>query len=209
MNTATRGAVLMAAAVALGTIILAQGFDDPSVSDDAVQSPTPAPTEVPTGGDDSGSTDVGDTDDGSGDTDADATDGTSDAGDGTTGADGGTDSDGTDSAGGTDTHPASEVRLLVANATGVSGLAGIYTQSLTTDYGFVSLNPKNSTNAGQLALSTVYYAEGYKPDADFLAEAIGVGRVLPMPSPPPVADDAAFQDAHVLLELGDDLASGP
>ena len=67
----------MAAAVALGTIILAQGFDDPSVSDDAVQSPTPAPTEVPTGGDDSGSTDVGDSDDGSVDTDADATDGTS------------------------------------------------------------------------------------------------------------------------------------
>jgi hypothetical protein len=195
----------MAAAVALGAIILAQGFDDPPVSDGAVQSPTPAPTEVPTGGDDSGSAD---TDDGSGDADSDATD-SADAGDGTSGADGGTDSAGTDSAGGTDTHPAAEVRLLVANGTGVSGLAGSYAQSLTTDYGFVGLDPKNSTNAGQLALSTVYYAEGYKPDADFVAEAIGAGRVLPMPSPPPVADDAAFQNAHVLVELGDDLASGP
>jgi len=198
----------MAAAVALGAIILAQGFDDPSVSDGAVKSPTAAPTEAPADGDDSGSADVGDTDDGSGATDSDAADSTG-ADDGTGGADEGTDSADTDSAGGTDTHPASEVRLLVANGTGVSGLAGIYTQSLTTDYGFVGLNPKNSTNAGQVALSTVYYAEGYKPDADALAAAIGVGRVLPMPSPAPVADDVAFQDAHLLVELGDDLASGP
>jgi hypothetical protein len=201
MNSAGRGVVLAIAAVVLGAVILGQGFDDPTAGGVETDQPTATPT-PDSGGDDS-STDDGTTD---GTTDG-ATDGSTDGtSDGTT--DGTTDgsTDGTtDDAGGAVLHPASQIRLVVANGTDYQGLAKLVSDQLVAANGYVGLDPKNSTNGQTVALTTVYYADGYQLDASRIAEALGKERILPMPSPAPVDD---LQDANILVELGADSIPG-
>ncbi len=198
MNTAGRGVVLAIAAVILGAVILGKGFDDPNaLGTTSGAQATPTATPSADGTDDGGATDG--TDDGT--TDQGATDS---ADDGTT--DGGT--DGT-AATPTETaiptggvlHAAAEVRIMVANGTGVQGLAKTVSDSLVSADGYVGLNPANSTNGDTVALTTVYYAPGYQLDASRIAQTLGKDRIMPLPTPPPVED---LQDANIVIELGAD-----
>lgn len=190
MNTAGRGVILAIAAVVLGAIILGQGFDDPTTvvsADGTTATPTPAPSSD--GSDDGGATD---------DTDGTADGGTTDGTDGTT-DDGSTDGSTTDQGSTAVLHPASQVRLMVANGTDYRGLAKLISDKLVSSEGFVGLTPQNSANGDAVALTTVYYIEGYQLDAARIAAAIETDRVLPMPDPPPVD---GLQEANILIELG-------
>jgi hypothetical protein len=202
MNTAGRGVVLAIAAVILGAVILGKGFDDPNaLGTTSGTQPTPTATPSGDGGDDGGATDGTD----AGSTDAGADAGATDAGDDGT-ADGGTDGAGATPSetaiptGGV-LHSAAEVRIIVANGTGVQGLAKTVSDSLVSADGYVGLNPANSTNGDTVALTTVYYAPGYQLDASRIAQTLGKTRIMPLPTPPPVED---LQDANIVIELGAD-----
>lgn len=102
--------------------------------------------------------------------------------------------------------PPNEVRVLVANGSGVSGAAGTMNEQLKSR-GYVGLDPKNAS--GNVPSTVVYFAEGFQREAAAVATAIGAdpaAAVQPMPNPPPLEDPATLQEAHVLIVLGPDLA---
>ena len=102
------------------------------------------------------------------------------------------------------THHPSDVRVLVANGSGVCGAAGRLSTSLSAQ-GFNVLPAVNDDIDGNIDASTIYYVQEYGADAGVIASLIQVdsARVLAMPSPPPTAPG----DAHVMIHLGaDDLA---
>jgi hypothetical protein len=101
-------------------------------------------------------------------------------------------------------HPPAQVKVLVANGSGVTGLAGLVSTRLRTG-GYDTLA---SVNANQrVAASVVYYAPGYQREAAILAQSLGLAptSVQPMPTPPPVA---SLGTANVLVVAGPDLAQG-
>lgn len=96
-------------------------------------------------------------------------------------------------------EPAS-VTVVVANGSGVSGLAGATTESLATD-GFVTLP---ATDALTSAASTrVYFTPDNEGAAIAVAQALDLppGVVAPLPASPPVSDVGA---AQVVVVLGSD-----
>lgn len=95
-----------------------------------------------------------------------------------------------------------EVRVLVANGSGVAGAAGRRTDELAAA-GYATLEP---ANAAPVPTTQVLFAEGYEADAAAVATAVGAapGAVQPLPDPPPV--DPA--DANVVVVLGPDTESG-
>ena len=105
-----------------------------------------------------------------------------------------------------DTTPApapADILVLVANGSGVAGLAGQTSEALT-GLGFRTLEP---TNVDQGAInSNVYYVEGSEPAAVEVAAALGLpaSSVAPLPTPPPVA---SVGEAVVLVVLGADFTS--
>lgn len=93
-----------------------------------------------------------------------------------------------------------EVTVVVANGSGVSGLAGSTTEALAAD-GFVTLP---ATDALTSAASTrVYYTPDNEGAATAVAEALELpsGAVAPLPASPPVSDVGA---AQVVVVLGSD-----
>lgn len=100
-------------------------------------------------------------------------------------------------------RPPSQVKLLVANATSVSGAAGRLDSSLKAA-GYNTLAPTNASSAA--SSSTVYYIAGYKAEAAALAVTLGLGAsaVLAMPSTPPVA---SLGGADLVVVVGPDLAN--
>lgn len=101
-------------------------------------------------------------------------------------------------------HPPPEVRVLVANATEISGAAGAIREVLISDQGYNGLPAVNAATEEVPDSSFVYYANGYELDARNVGLIIGVdsANVLPMPAALPVADLA---EANVLILLGSDL----
>ena len=101
-------------------------------------------------------------------------------------------------------HPPPEVRVLVANGTEISGAAGAIREVLISDQGYNGLPAVNATTEEVPDFSFVYYANGYELDARNVGLIIGVdsANVLPMPAALPVADLA---EANVLILLGSDL----
>ena len=101
-------------------------------------------------------------------------------------------------------HPPPEVRVLVANATEISGAAGAIREVLISDQGYNGLPAVNAEAEEVPDFSFVYYANGYELDARNVGLIIGVdsANVLPMPAALPVADLA---EANVLILLGSDL----
>ena len=101
-------------------------------------------------------------------------------------------------------HPPAEVRVLVANGTEVGGAAGAIREVLISDQGYNGLSPVNAITEESPEFSFVYYANGYELDARNVGLIIGVdsANVLPMPAALPVADLA---QANVLVLLGADL----
>lgn len=97
-----------------------------------------------------------------------------------------------------------EVKVLVANGSGVNGAAGGATDALEA-LGYVTATP---ANAERVPATIVYYTTGFEAEAEALAAAIGAPpeSVTPMPAVAPVDD---LQLANVLVHLGPDLvASG-
>ncbi|HLM63208.1 MAG TPA: LytR C-terminal domain-containing protein [Acidimicrobiales bacterium] len=101
------------------------------------------------------------------------------------------------------THPAGEVTVLVANASGVQGAAGELSTTIG-EGGYVTLEPTNAP--AEVAASQVQYAPDFQADALALATAIGVPAeaVVPITDPPPVE----LSGAQVLVVLGPELATG-
>ena len=101
-------------------------------------------------------------------------------------------------------HPPAEVRVLVANGTDVGGAAGAIREVLISDQGYNGLPPVNATTEEVPDSSFVYFANGYELDARNVGLIINVdsANVLPMPAALPVADLA---EANVLVLLGSDL----
>jgi LytR cell envelope-related transcriptional attenuator len=94
-----------------------------------------------------------------------------------------------------------EVKVLVANGSGVDGAAGGATDELEA-LGYVTATP---ANAERVPATIVYYTTGFQAEAEALAAAIGAPpeSVTQMLAVAPVDD---LQLANVLVHLGPDLA---
>lgn len=99
-------------------------------------------------------------------------------------------------------RPTSEVKVLVANGSGVNGAAGAQSTALEA-LGYVTANP---TDAERVTATVVYFTDGYEPEARALATAIGADEsaVAMIPTPAPVDDT---QLSNLLVVLGPDLAT--
>ena len=203
-NAAARGGALIAVAVVIGILLLWKGGVGGDDSSAAIQ-------------DDGTSTDEGSGDDSSTETD----DGSGSADDDTASAagadgeslavDGGSTDNTTDAAPITPTaRPVGEVKVMVANGAGESGLAGSQSGILTTaGYVAVAVNAAVATD-----ISTVWYIDGYDADAIGVAEALGGSEIhLRLAGADPVAlvregEAIGNEDAHVWVVLGSDRALG-
>jgi len=101
------------------------------------------------------------------------------------------------------TRPPSEVKVLVANGSGVDGAAGGATDTLEA-LGYVTATP---ANAERVPSTIVYFTSGFEAEAAALAEALGAdaSAVTEMPAVAPVDD---LQLSNILVVLGPELASG-
>ena len=96
-------------------------------------------------------------------------------------------------------------KVLVANASGVSGTAGQMTTALQAEQ-FVVAAPVNADPAlGKLAVTIVYYVPGYESQATLVADVLGGVQILPLPATPTV-EGGSLSEAVVLVMLGTDLA---
>ena len=93
-----------------------------------------------------------------------------------------------------------DVTVLVANGSGVTGLAGQTSATLETD-GYKVLTPTDALASA--AVTRVYYTEGFEAAATSVAEALGLpaSAAVPLATPSPVADIAT---AQVVVVLGSD-----
>ncbi len=188
-GAAVRGAVVIGIALVIGFLLLQQGVgdDDLLVQSEAASNASDTGT---TGGDDGGDTEA--------DTGGSDTAGT-------------TPTTGVSNAGSLPTattlpvasRPANEVKVVVANAARVDGAAGRATEQLRA-LGYTTLPASNAEEAADT--STLYYAEGYEPEALVMANEIGLdaANVAPVPDPIPISEPPA--DANLVLLLGRDLA---
>lgn len=97
----------------------------------------------------------------------------------------------------------SEVSVLVANGTSVSGLARRLTSQLL-NLGFLTREPKNADDP-QVA-SKIYYRPGYAAEATVVRDSLGgVTPIEPMPEPDPfVGVGVDLGPVNVLVLVGDD-----
>lgn len=106
----------------------------------------------------------------------------------------------------TTTLPRTGYKVLVANASGISGTAGQMATALQAQ-GFIVVQP--ATNAaetvGKQSVTVVYYVPGYESGAAAVSQILGGVSTLPVASPPPV-ESGDLGEATVLVLLGTDLA---
>ena len=100
-------------------------------------------------------------------------------------------------------HPANEVIVRVGNGAGRQGIAGAGTE-VARQAGYKTLSAKNADSV--IERSTVYYVEGYAPDAEALAALMDVApaNILPMPENPGIPP----LEAHLVVILGQDTSLG-
>jgi hypothetical protein len=102
-------------------------------------------------------------------------------------------------------HPAAEVKVLVLNGSGKSGVAKAGADALKPA-GFTTLDPTNAKST--VATSVVYAAAGFEADAIAVAGILGLPPtvVKPLTAPPPaeIGDPA---DAAVVVVLGPESAA--
>lgn len=93
-----------------------------------------------------------------------------------------------------------DVTVLVANGSGVTGLAGQTSATLEAD-GYQVLSPTDALATAPV--TTVYFTENFEAAARSVAEALGLpeSAVVPLATPSPVADIAT---ADVVVVLGAD-----
>lgn len=185
-NAAARGMLLIAVAVVLGVFLLSQGFDDSSTAADTGGS---SPTTVPT--------------DDTSDTVASDDDTTTTVADDTSTTVGGATVDPVT------TRPAGQVKVVVANGTGVSGVAGAAKTELTTA-GYVA----EARNAASVPteLSSIYYVDGYAEEAKGVASALGgtasLLRAAPADPLALITSTDGLENFHIFVIIGTDEAIG-
>ncbi len=114
--------------------------------------------------------------------------------------------DSTDVVVSTTTLPRTGYKVLVANASGVSGSAGQMSTALQAE-GFIVQQP--ATNAaetvGKQTVTVVYYVPGFESGAAAVSQVLGGVASQPVATPPPV-EPGDLGEATVLVMLGTDLA---
>lgn len=98
-------------------------------------------------------------------------------------------------------RPPAEVKVLVANGSGVAGAAGrVRDQLAAKNYNVLAATDATSSASA----SVVYFNEGFETEATVLASELATPpAVQPMPPEPPVTD---LRGADVLVVLAADLA---
>jgi hypothetical protein len=99
-------------------------------------------------------------------------------------------------------RPPAQVKVLVANGSGVNGAASKVTTTLQGQ-AYVTGNPTDALQ--RVTATAVYFTPGYEREAQAVATAIGGTAAIAqaLPAQLPVAD---MQQANVLVVLGPDLA---
>jgi len=183
-NAAARGVALIAVAVLIGFVLLAKGFDGPSDTSTAPTVTTTAAPNVTT-------------------TEAGATETT------TTADPAGTTTSAPAIAPAASLRPPAEVKVVVANGSGVNGAAGAAKGELTTA-GYVA-EAKNAVTA-TTELSAVYYIDGYAEEAKAVAQTLGGTAALLRAAPADplalIASPAGLEDFQIFVILGTDKAIG-
>ena len=101
--------------------------------------------------------------------------------------------------------PRSGFKVMVANASGITGSAGQMSTALQSEQ-FIVTQPVNAdVTIGRQSVTVVYYVEGYISGATAVAEILGGLKIEPVPKPAPV-DGGSLGEAQVLIMLGTDLA---
>jgi hypothetical protein len=99
-------------------------------------------------------------------------------------------------------HDPAQVKVLVLNASGKSGIAKAAADVLKAA-NYTTLEPANAK--GTVTASIVYYVASYDADAQAIAAKLGLpasaAQPLPTPLPPTVADP---KDANVVVLVGTD-----
>lgn len=192
MNIAGKGVLLILVVIAMGIFALSEGFEDDSIqqasqlsqtSQAEQQSQEENEEEV---SDDSSSDEISDSEEGSEDSTV-----TSEESSGVTQV----------------LHPPAEVRVLVANGTEVTGAAGATLDTLVASEGYNGVQAVNDNSEEAIAITYVYYSQGYELDALNVALIINAKSesVLPIPLELPIDD---LLDANVLVHVGADLFPG-
>ena len=88
--------------------------------------------------------------------------------------------------------------MVVANGGGANGLAGDVRDDLRTQ-GYLEVSATNATR--RFTTSIVYFAPGYEPEADRLAEDLGIANVEEAPAGTVTENGSA---AEVIIVLGGD-----
>jgi len=192
MNIAGKGVLLILVVIAMGIFALSEGFEDDSIqqasqlsqtSQAEQQSQEENEEEV---SNDSSSDEISDSEESSEDSTV-----TSEESSGVTQV----------------LHPPAEVRVLVANGTEVTGAAGATLDTLVASEGYNGVQAVNDNSEEVIAITYVYYSQGYELDALNVALIINAKSesVLPMPLELPIDD---LLDANVLVHVGADLFPG-
>ena len=192
MNIAGKGVLLILVVIAMGIFALSEGFEDDSIqqasqlsqtSQTEQQSQEENEEEV---SNDSSSDEISDSEESSEDSTV-----TSEESSGVTQV----------------LHPPAEVRVLVANGTEVTGAAGATLDTLVASEGYNGVQAVNDNSEEVIAITYVYYSQGYELDALNVALIINAKSesVLPMPLELPIDD---LLDANVLVHVGADLFPG-
>ncbi|MBK5223418.1 MAG: LytR C-terminal domain-containing protein [Acidimicrobiia bacterium] len=178
-NAAVRGAALIVAAIAIGALLLAQGFSD----DGGLIAATPDTDDTAT---DDGTTEPTDPEAGIDDTDPDETVIPS-----------------TEAA--PVVRPPEETRYIVLNGSSVDGAAA----SVSTELAALNYVGADPGDVGlSVETSQIFYVEGWQAEAEKVAADLGVGPELaaPLPAPFELPDTG---DVGIIVVLGTDGVISP
>ena len=101
--------------------------------------------------------------------------------------------------------PRSGFKVMVANASGITGSAGQMSTALQSEQ-FIVTQPINAdVTIGKQSVTVVYYVPGYESGATAVAEILGGLQIQPVATPAPV-EGGSLGEAQVLIMLGTDLA---
>jgi hypothetical protein len=96
-------------------------------------------------------------------------------------------------------------KILVANASGITGSAGQMSTALQSE-NFIVTQPTNAdATIGKQSVTIVYYVAGYEGGATAVADILGGVQIQPVATPAPV-EGGSLGEAQVLVLLGTDLA---
>ena len=105
----------------------------------------------------------------------------------------------------TTTLPRTGFKILVANASGVTGSAGQMSTALQSEQFIVSQPVNADVTYGKQSVTVVFYVPGYEAGATAVAEILGGIQIQPVATPAPV-EGGSLGEAQVLVMLGTNLA---